>query len=322
MARPQKNTVDYFPFYCEDGSKMFYIEETYGNDGFATFIKILKELARVEYHYLDLSKKSSAMFLSAKCKVSIEVLEAIISDLVMLEKFDSELWNENKIIWCESFIDSIQDAYAKRTNKCIDKNGLLQLLDSLGVRKLDKQKPKPTKGTNKGGENPQTILEDTKVYQTKEDETIDVPTKVETPSRKKKLLFSECTIHDFEPQEQNAFNIAKGYHDLFTKNLTEKNAPLTNLKKADARDWTRQIVLMLKNEEATIEQMREVWDFLKVDEFWKTNVQSVPKLREKFSTIYLQSKKPKNDANSKGTGGASDAFKRRIFETLTGQSGD
>jgi hypothetical protein len=135
-------------------------------------------------------------------------------------------------------------------------------------------------------------------------------------------LFSESTIHDFEPQEQNAFNIAKGYHDLFTKNLTEKNAPLTNLKKADARDWTRQIVLMLKNEEATIEQMREVWDFLKVDEFWKTNVQSVPKLREKFSTIYLQSKKPKNESNSKGTGGASDAFKRRIFETLTGQSGN
>jgi hypothetical protein len=167
-----------------------------------------------------------------------------------------------------------------------------------------------------------SVSDNVSVNVNENDISLDVPTKVETPSRKKKLLFSECTIHDFEPQEQNAFNIAKGYHDLFTKNLTEKNAPLTNLKKADARDWTRQIVLMLKNEEATIEQMREVWDFLKVDEFWKTNVQSVPKLREKFSTIYLQSKKPKNDGNSKGTGGASDAFKRRIFETLTGQSGD
>jgi hypothetical protein len=170
--------------------------------------------------------------------------------------------------------------------------------------------------------NSKETIVNTKEGINKTEQTIDVPTKVETPPRKKKLLFSECTIHDFEPQEQNAFNIAKGYHDLFTKNLTEKNAPLTNLKKADARDWTRQIVLMLKNEEATIEQMREVWDFLKVDEFWKTNVQSVPKLREKFSTIYLQSKKPKNESNSKGTGGASDAFKRRIFETLTSQSGN
>lgn len=31
MARPQKNTVDYFPFYCEDGKKMYYLE-VYAND--------------------------------------------------------------------------------------------------------------------------------------------------------------------------------------------------------------------------------------------------------------------------------------------------
>ena len=46
MARPERNNVDYFPFYCEDGNKMFYLEETYGNDGFATFIKLLRELAK------------------------------------------------------------------------------------------------------------------------------------------------------------------------------------------------------------------------------------------------------------------------------------
>ena len=318
IARPQKNTVDYFPFYCEDGSKMFYIEETYGNDGFATFIKILKELARVEYHYLDLSKKSSVMFLSAKCKVSIEVLEAIISDLVMLEKFDSVLWNENKIIWCESFIESIQDAYAKRTNKCIDRNGLLHLLDSLGVRKLDKQKPKPAKGASKGYGKPQTILDDTILDESIEDESIednnlDVPTKVETPT-KKKVLFTECSMLDFEPEKQKSFEIAKGFWQLFGANLKEIGAPLANINKADAKEWTRQIALMLKNKEATVEQLREVWDFLKVDEFWKPNVQSVPKLREKFTTIYSQSKKPKNGTNQ--SGGLSEEGKLRILEKL------
>ena len=38
MARPERNSVDYFPFLCEEGNKMFYLEETYGNDGFATFV--------------------------------------------------------------------------------------------------------------------------------------------------------------------------------------------------------------------------------------------------------------------------------------------
>lgn len=153
--------------------------------------------------------------------------------------------------------------------------------------------------------------------------SLDVPAKVETPPPKKnKLIFQNATSEDFQPEHKEAFQIAKSFHELFVKNLTEKEAPLTNLKKSDARVWTNQIVLMLKNSEATTEQLRRVWHFLNKDEFWKTNVQSVPKLREKFSTIYLQSKKIKNEGNSNGgTGGASDAFKRRIFETLTGQVG-
>lgn len=138
MARPERNNVDYFPFICNEGKKMYYLEETYGNDGFATFVKILRELAKTNYHYLDLSNTKTLMFLSAKCKVSKENLELIINDLVELDKFDSVLWNENKIIWCQDFIDSIQDAYIKRKNDCITYQGLLQLLQSLGVRKQSK----------------------------------------------------------------------------------------------------------------------------------------------------------------------------------------
>jgi len=152
MARPHRNTVDYFPFYCAEGKKMYYLEEKYGNDGFAVFLKILRELAKSEHHYLDLSKKTTLMFLSAKCKVSVETLQVIINDLVDLEKFDSILWNENKIIWCQDFIDSIQDAYNKRINNCITYDGLLSLLVGLGVRK-------PTKSDSEGDIKPQSILE-------------------------------------------------------------------------------------------------------------------------------------------------------------------
>ena len=133
MARPERNTVDYFPFMCDEGKKMFYIEETYGNDGFATFIKILRELAKTDYHYLDLRKNTTQMFLSAKCKVSREVLLSIINDLSELGKFDLKLWSESKIIWCQDFIDSIQDAYKKRNNECITFEGLHSLLHCLGI---------------------------------------------------------------------------------------------------------------------------------------------------------------------------------------------
>jgi len=186
MARPERNNVDYFPFICEEGNKMFYIEETYGNDGFATFVKLLRELAKTNNHYLDLSKPTTVMFLSAKCKVSKDVLLAIVNDLVEVGKFDPVLWNENKIIWCQYFIDSIQDAYFKRKNKCITYDGLLLLLISLGIRKPVKSKPTvPDK--------PQSIEEDTKLNENKENDILLVKeTKLNITERKK--LFYESLI--------------------------------------------------------------------------------------------------------------------------------
>jgi len=163
MARPPRNTVDYFPFYCDDGKKMFYIEQTYGNDGFSTFIKLLRELAKTEYHYLNLSDNATVMFLSAKCRVSKEILLNIIKDLADLGKFDKQLWTENGIIWCQDFIDSIQDAYKKRNNKCITYEGLLTLLHGLGIRKLPK-------GSSEVPVKPQTILKNSKEEEIKEEE--------------------------------------------------------------------------------------------------------------------------------------------------------
>jgi len=170
MARPQKNTVTYFPLDCDDGKKMYYIEETYGNDGYATFIKLLRELARSEYHYLNLSKSTTIMFLSSKCKISKETLLSIISDLVDLEKFDRELWDDNKIIWCQDFIDSIQDAYLKRKNECINRNSLLLLLDGLGVRKPIKLPPKHGLGIENDPNNTQSKEDKIKEEERKEKE--------------------------------------------------------------------------------------------------------------------------------------------------------
>jgi len=172
MARPERNSVDYFPFYCDEGKKMFYIEETYGNDGFAVFVKILRELAKTEYHYLNLQNTTTLMFLSAKCKVNVDRLNAIINDLTSLGKFDKQLWEENKIIWCNDFVESIQDAYKKRNNKCITLDGLRILLTGLGILK-------PSKSTSKGPVNPQSIEEEIKEKESKENKKTKLPPTIE-----------------------------------------------------------------------------------------------------------------------------------------------
>lgn len=132
MARPQRNTVDYFPHLIGDGKKMFFIEQKYGNDGYATWFKILELLASTENHFLNLNNETDLMFAAAKCRVSEDMLLSIISDLAKLGIFDREMWGVN-VVWCQVFIDSIQDAYSKRSNQCLNLEGLRVLLAGLGV---------------------------------------------------------------------------------------------------------------------------------------------------------------------------------------------
>lgn len=224
MARPQRNNVDYFPFICEDGNKMFYIEETYGNDGFATFVKLLRELAKTNYHYLDLSKPATAMFLSAKCKVSKNVLLQIITDLVELGKFDKQLWEENSIVWCQDFIDSIQDAYNKRNNKCITYDGLLHLLTSLGVLKH-------SKSSIKVPVNPHSKVKDSKVK--------DSNNNFDFKNELLNLVNDEDLVNDFLDvrKKKKAVNSKTAFNTLVNE-CQKHNYPLSEaLKKCCQRNW-------------------------------------------------------------------------------------
>lgn len=134
MARQQQNTVDYFPFLCKEGEAMFYIENKYGNDGYATWIKILRQLAVTNYHYLNLSEYKSRAFLSSKCKISEEKLIEIITDLCFIGEFNKELWEQNKIVFSEKFIENIKDAYSRRKNECVNMFTLCIHLYSSGVQ--------------------------------------------------------------------------------------------------------------------------------------------------------------------------------------------
>ena len=137
MGRPERNTVDYFPHFISDGKKMFFIEKKYGNDGYATWFKILEKIARTENHYLNLNKEEELLFLSARCNISEIVLLNIINDLSRIGVFDKDLW-ESKIIWCQKFIDEIEETYKRRNNNCITLPRLCELLTGLGILKQGK----------------------------------------------------------------------------------------------------------------------------------------------------------------------------------------
>ena len=147
---------------------MYYLRNKYKNDGYAVWFLLLEELGKADYHFLDLSDKKTLMYLSASFMVEEAVLNDIIEILVEFEKFDKELWSNHSIILSVEFLESIQDAYKKRNNDCIDKNTLVLLLKSKGKLIGHKSTPNDDKSTTKGSGNTQTKVKDSKGEESKD----------------------------------------------------------------------------------------------------------------------------------------------------------
>ena len=57
MARPQIQTVSYFPHYTEHKKTLFIIEKRFGDTGYVFWFKLLEVLGKFEKHYLDFNNE-------------------------------------------------------------------------------------------------------------------------------------------------------------------------------------------------------------------------------------------------------------------------
>lgn len=79
MAREQRRDVDYFPHDCTHGRKMHIIESKYGNDGYATWFKLLEELGKANNHYIDISDEMTFEQLTAEFDIETIQRSSIIN---------------------------------------------------------------------------------------------------------------------------------------------------------------------------------------------------------------------------------------------------
>jgi len=113
MSRPQKQTVDFFPHYCNHGKTIFILEQKYQLRGYCLWFKLLEELGSHNGHYLDFNDESYVLFFSAKTMVSVTEIQEIMGLLSGLNAIDKKLW-ENKIVWSQNFVDNLSQVYDKR----------------------------------------------------------------------------------------------------------------------------------------------------------------------------------------------------------------
>jgi hypothetical protein len=210
MARKKKLNVDYFPHFISRGSKISYLEHKYGNDGYATWFKILEELAKADYHFLDLSKEMTMMFLSDKCKIDEDKLLEIISDLVRMEVFHKELWNQ-KILYCPTFIESVSDVWERRKVEMKTPEDLM--------KPGNPKKPEIPKTDEKPVKKKESIL--------------------------KNVLFKDMTKEMVPISDWEYWEIAKAFYDLIQWNLQSIGANTRNIDNVKYHKFMNPIRLMV-----------------------------------------------------------------------------
>lgn len=125
MAREQRTDVDYFPHECNHGRKMYIIEEKFGNDGYATWFKLLEQLGKAKNHYIDFSDDMTLMFLSSIFRIDQEKTIEILTYLSKVSAIDKYLFENHKVIYSQKFCDSITDAYRRRKTEMLKYDDIL-----------------------------------------------------------------------------------------------------------------------------------------------------------------------------------------------------
>ena len=105
MARPLKQTVDYFPHFVNPGKTLLILQNEFGNDGYAFWFKLLSLLCKTDGQVFDYNNSAAWRLLLAETSVSQDIANRILQLLADIEAIDPELYLV-KIIWVQ--LNSIQ----------------------------------------------------------------------------------------------------------------------------------------------------------------------------------------------------------------------
>lgn len=118
MSRAKKNTVDYFPHNCKHGKTLKIFESKFDN-GYKFWFKLLELLGDSPDHYYDCKTEINRLWLVEYClgidNGGVTIAIEMLNYLATLKAIDPELWETDRIIWSQNFVDNLETVYNKRT---------------------------------------------------------------------------------------------------------------------------------------------------------------------------------------------------------------
>ena len=149
MARPLKQTVDYFPHFVNAGKTLLILQNEFGNNGFAFWFKLLSLLCKTDGQVYDYNNPASWRLLLAETCVSEDIADKVLQLLADIEAIDPELYLA-KVIWVQHLVDNLSDVYTRRRNGSVPSRPVIDNINPVIANrkpqtKLNQTKPEKSK---------------------------------------------------------------------------------------------------------------------------------------------------------------------------------
>lgn len=124
MARPRKDGVDYFPHFVNWGKTIPILKQRFGNDGYAAWFQLLELLGKSVTHSIDLEDPMEWEYALASLGLTEQIATEFFTLIAKLRAIDPDLWEEDRVVWCQKFVDNLEDLYRKRSVSAPEKPAL------------------------------------------------------------------------------------------------------------------------------------------------------------------------------------------------------
>jgi hypothetical protein len=170
MARPDRHDVDYFPFFAKRGKTLNILQSKYGLEGIGFFTNLMRFLALTPDHYYCIKEEYDKLNFFAEIGITEEEKGiAMIELMVKTGKLDQMLWENHKVIACEAFLESLEDAYKRRSNEIITIDEIRAIFENVDINpvNVDIKDTETPENTENDDNKPQTKVKYSKEKKSK-----------------------------------------------------------------------------------------------------------------------------------------------------------
>ena len=261
MARKGKSGLDYFPmdidFFSDE--KIEFVSAKFGTVSELIPIKLLMRIYRKGY-FIEWDEDVCILFAKKfGDDITFNLLNDVVLELIKRGFFSSEMFDEFGILTSSAIQKRFLEATKRRKETTVFKEYLL--VEEINANILN--------------QNVNIVsLNDCKSTQSK----------VKRKERESKEKVKDSKRPSLSKVFQSDSEEIRLSNFLFNHIL--KNNP--NAKKPNFQKWAKDFDLMLRVDKRDLEKVKEVIKWSQNDSFWKSNILSPGKLREKFDQLVVK----------------------------------